>query len=236
LEAREEKKKKRMRALWRLAALSALVGLLYAFWLYSPLREWTEPERLAALLQNLRASPWAEPLVVAAYLIGSFVVFPVTALIAATGVALGPWNGLIWASIGCLLAATVNYCCARALPTRALESWTGLWIRRLGRRIQHGGIVSVMIARNIPVAPFTLVNVVAGAARVPFRDYFIGTVLGLGPTIVALTLLGDRLRGVWETPTVENLVVLGLAIVLWLAVAFGLQAISNRFRIRAVRF
>jgi phospholipase D1/2 len=164
-----------------------------------------------------------------AYLIGSFIVFPVTALIAATGVALGPINGMIWATAGCLLASTVNYCCARRLSAETLDNWTGGWLRRLGHRLEHGGIVSVMVARNIPIAPFTVVNVVAGAARIPFRDYMLGTVLGLGPTIAALTILGDRLRDAWQTPNTIDVVLLVLGVVMWFAVAFGLQALSNRY-------
>ncbi|MGW8368483.1 MAG: TVP38/TMEM64 family protein [Gammaproteobacteria bacterium] len=217
------------RALWRLTALGLLAGLAYALWLYSPLQEWTETERLASLLQDLGVSPWAGIVVLIAYLIGSFIVFPVTALIAATGVALGPINGMIWATAGCLLAATVNYCCARRLSAETLDNWTGGWLRRLGHKLEHGGIVSVMVARNIPIAPFTVVNVVAGAASIPFRDYLVGTVLGLGPTIAALTILGDRLRGAWEAPTALNIGLLTLAIALWFAVAVGLQALSNRY-------
>jgi phospholipase D1/2 len=229
LEARKNKKNRMRRALWRLTALVVLAGLAYALWLYSPLREWTETERLAALLQDLGVSPWAGIVLLVVYVVGSFIVFPVTALIAATGVALGPVSGMIWATAGCLLAATINYCCARRVSTEALDNWTGGWLRKLGGRLEHGGIVSVMVARNIPVAPFTVVNVVAGAARIPFGDYMVGTLLGLGPTIAALTILGDRLRGAWDDPTASSIVLLALAIALWFAVAVGLQALSNRY-------
>lgn len=229
MEAREKKNRRMRRALWRLAALGLLAGLSYALWIYSPLREWTDPDRLAALLQDLGVSPWAGVVVLIAYLVGSFVIFPVTALIAATSVALGPVNGMIWASAGCLVAASVNYCFARTLSAEKLDNWTGGWLRKLSRKLENGGIVSVMLARNVPFVPFTVVNVVAGATRIPYRDYLVGTILGLGPTIAALTILGDRLRGAWESPTAFNLAMLGVAVVLWFAVAFGLQLLSNRY-------
>lgn len=229
IEAPNNRNRRRLRrAAWRLAALCVLVAVLFAFWRYSPLGEWSDPERLGIALDGLRANPWAGPIVVLAFLVGSFFVFPVTALIAATGIALGPVDGLLWASVGSLVAAIVTYGAARMLPDTLLEDWLGPWIGRLGRRYERGGIVSVMVARNIPIAPFTLINVVAGAANIRFRDYLIGTVLGMGPTIAALTILGDRLRGAWEDPTLLNIVLLLLAIAIWFLVALSLQSLSNR--------
>jgi uncharacterized membrane protein YdjX (TVP38/TMEM64 family) len=135
---------------------------------------------------------------------------------------------MLWASAGSMIAALVTYGLVRALPDHVLDSLAGVWLRRLGKRFEKRGIVSVMVARNFPFAPFTLVNVVSGAARIRLVDYVIGTVLGMGPMIAALTLLGDRLRGAWEAPTTQNIVLLLLAIVIWIVIGIGLQNLSNR--------
>ena len=41
--------------------------------------------------------------------------------------------------------------------------------------------------RLVPVAPFTIVNLLAGAGHVRFRDFMIGTAVGMTPGII-LTL------------------------------------------------
>jgi len=223
------------RALIRLGAVLALILIVFLAWQFSPLREWSDPDRLGSALNLLSANPWAGPIVVAAFLLGSFIVFPVTAMIAATGIALGPTAGLLWATVGSLAAAVVNYWLARMLPEKTLDETIGGWIRKLGRRFERGGIVSIMVARNIPIAPFTLINVVAGAANIPFRDYVIGTLLGLGPTLAALTVLGDRLRGAWEAPTALNIGLVILAVIAWFVLALSLQSLSNRWVSRMSR-
>ena len=229
MDARDNNNDRMRRALIRLGGLCLLAAVVLAFWRYSPLGELSDPNRLGVLLDDLSASPWAGPLVVSGFLVGSFLVFPVTAMIAATGIALGPTSGLLWASVGSLFGATVNYGIARMLPERTIENWAGPWIGKMGERFERGGIVPVMVARNVPIAPFTLINMVAGGARIPYRDFMIGTVLGMGPIIAVLTILGDRLRGAWESPTTLNISLLGLAILVWFVLALSLQSLSNRW-------
>jgi phosphatidylserine/phosphatidylglycerophosphate/cardiolipin synthase-like enzyme/uncharacterized membrane protein YdjX (TVP38/TMEM64 family) len=210
--------------------LGIAVGILavLAVWRYTPIAEWAEPERVAPLLNALSASPWAGPLVLLTFVIGSLIVFPVTALIAATAIALGPWTGFAWALLGSLLAASATYGIGWLIGPRRLEHMFGAWIKKLIKRLRHGGIVSVMIVRNIPIAPFSLVNVVAGATAMRFRDFLLGTALGMGPGIAMLTVLADRMREMWETPSAANFVWLTVAVGLWLCVAAGLQILSNR--------
>jgi uncharacterized membrane protein YdjX (TVP38/TMEM64 family) len=215
------------RALTRLLALFVIAAIVLLLWRWSPLVERASPEQLGPLLDRVSDSHFAGLIVVATYLVGSLIVFPVTALIAATGVAFGPWEGLIWASVGTLVASIVYYHAARLLPAELVDRWLGRWTRKMGRRFQRDGIVAIMIARNIPFAPFQLVNIVGGLANIRFTDYLVGTILGMAPTILALTILGDRLRGAWDSPTPANVILLLLAIALWFAVALGLQALSN---------
>ena len=229
VEARNNYKYRMRRAVVRLTALTVLAAVALAVWRFSELGAWNDADRLSLLLGRLNASPWAGPLVVAIFMLATLFVFPVTVLIAATGIALGPSNGFIWASIGSLVAAIATYGMARMLPQHALDYWIGAWIRRMGSRFERGGIVSIMVARNIPIAPFTLINVVAGAAKIPFRDYLIGTMLGMGPTIAALTVLGDRLRDAWQAPNMFNISMLCIAVFAWFILALSLQSLSNRW-------
>jgi uncharacterized membrane protein YdjX (TVP38/TMEM64 family) len=45
----------------------------------------------------------------------------------------------------------------------------------------------------VPVAPFAVLNLLAGAVHVSFRDFLIGTVVGMLPGIIAMTLFAEGL-------------------------------------------
>ena len=66
-------------------------------------------------------------------------------------------------------------------------------------------------------------NLAAGAIGVRFRDYMLGTALGLAPGITVLSLFGNRVKAQVQHPSTSGvLLVVGIAIV-WLAISFTLQ-------------
>jgi uncharacterized membrane protein YdjX (TVP38/TMEM64 family) len=71
-------------------------------------------------------------------------------------------------------------------------------------------VFTVVAIRLLPVAPFTVVNMVLGAARIKLRHFTIGTAIGLAPGCVALTIFGDRLSQALRRPDVLNWLILGL--------------------------
>lgn len=217
-----------LRRAFKFLALAAAIAAILAMWRYTPLAEWADPERLGPMLEELSANPWHGPLVLGAFLLGSLIMFPVTVLIAATAIAFGPLSGFVWAFLGSMLGAAATFAVGRILDRKSLENLLGPWINKVSGRLKRRGILPIMIIRNIPIAPFTVVNYTLGASTIRFRDYLIGTALGMGPGIAAVTVLGDRIRGVWEEPSALNVSLLGLALALWAGIALGLQALSNR--------
>ena len=106
----------------------------------------------------------------------------------------------------------------------------GRRLKRLSQSAAEKGIVSMVGLRLLPVAPFSAINLIAGASDVRLMDFLIGTALGMLPGIVLMTALGDRLREVWRNPSVENTIVLGLLAIAWLGAAMGLQYLVSKYR------
>jgi uncharacterized membrane protein YdjX (TVP38/TMEM64 family) len=67
------------------------------------------------------------------------------------------------------------------------------------------------------------VNLAAGATRVPFRDFVVGSALGISPGVVGITLFEDQLEEMIRAPNALTLVTLAtiLSLMLLLVVWFG---------------
>jgi uncharacterized membrane protein YdjX (TVP38/TMEM64 family) len=63
----------------------------------------------------------------------------------------------------------------------------------------------------------------AGALRIPVRDFALGNMVGLLPGILALTLLADRLAGVLQHPRPRTLLLLGGCLLVIGAALFWLR-------------
>jgi uncharacterized membrane protein YdjX (TVP38/TMEM64 family) len=60
----------------------------------------------------------------------------------------------------------------------------------------------------VPIAPYSLVNLAAGAVHVPLRDFVYGTLLGMSPGVVGITFFTNRLEQMIHSPNALNLIVL----------------------------
>jgi uncharacterized membrane protein YdjX (TVP38/TMEM64 family) len=89
-------------------------------------------------------------------------------------------------------------------------------------------VPAVVTLRLLPVAPFTLVNLAAGASAIRLTDFVIGTVLGMAPGVTLMAVMGDRVASLFSHPTLGELGLLALCVVAWIALAFSAQALLSR--------
>jgi uncharacterized membrane protein YdjX (TVP38/TMEM64 family) len=75
---------------------------------------------------------------------------------------------------GSVSAAVATYGLGSYLGRPAVERLSGGNIGRLSERLACRGILTVIAVRIIPVAPFTVINLFAGASHIRFRDCLIG--------------------------------------------------------------
>jgi uncharacterized membrane protein YdjX (TVP38/TMEM64 family) len=203
---------------------------MVVLWRWTPLSELTDPDTLKEMLQSIGDGFWLPVVVLATYVIGGLVIFPVTVLIAVTGLVFTPLPAFGYALAGSLLSATLMYAIGRKAGAQPLRNLLGTRVNRVSRALARRGVLSVAAVRMLPIAPFSFVNLAAGATQVRFADYLAGTLLGMAPGILVITLLGNQLGRVLSDPEPMELALFGLFIVAWLAISLGLQAFATRLR------
>lgn len=177
---------------WLGIALFALaVVALAAAWEGTPLGDWLRPERIPAWGESFGRRWYAGPAAVAAFVAGNLLMAPLLALVFACGMVFGAWPGAAYALVGAMASASAGFALGRRLGRDRLRRLLGARARRFEARVVRRGALAVFLVRKVP-APYTLVNLVAGSSDVRFRDFFLGTLLGTGPGVVLVSLLGDR--------------------------------------------
>ncbi len=214
----------------KLAVAALLLIVLAVVWRFTPLSEAIRPENLQPTFERLTATAWAPLVVPAIFVVGSLVVFPVTVLIALTAVVFGPWLGFAYALAGSLLAALATYLVGHATGRETLRNAMGQRVNRISRALGRRGVLSIAAVRLVPIAPFSLVNLVAGASHIRLSDFMLGTLLGMLPGIAAISALGYQLFEALKDPGWQEIAVLVVLVAAWLGLSLGLQALIARWR------
>jgi len=184
--------------------------------------------RIGVGIESLAGSPWRLPLVLIMFVVGSVLAVPILALIGATVVTLGPVLGFIASAVGTLLAASATFGIGRLVGRKPLHRWLGTKLDALEQRVAKRGVIAIALVRKVPVAPFTLVNMLIGALGIRYRDFMLGTALGMLPGIAAFAFVSQTAIDAWREPTPQNITLIAGAIAVWLAVVFGIQWVLNR--------
>jgi phospholipase D1/2 len=202
-------RRRRLQQLALEAAVSLVLLLGLAFLLRDP-----EVGALPWMRETLHlADAWrlswpAIASVFAIYLLASLLLIPVNLLIAATAAAFGPFLGFGYALAGALLAACAGFALGRGLGRHPVRRLAGRRVNAVRRRLARHGLWAMTLLRLLPIAPFTVVNLVAGTAAIRFRDFFLGSVLGMLPGAALLAVFGDRLGAWLRRPDETNLAIL----------------------------
>ncbi|MCF7989848.1 MAG: VTT domain-containing protein [Thiohalocapsa sp.] len=175
------------------ASVLVLFLLLAAAWRWTPLGDWLRPNALAAAVSELSEAAWGPPLLIVGFIAASLVAVPVTLLILVSALVFGPLTGSVVALVGSTLSAIAGYGIGWYSGRRAVQQMAGSRLEGLSRRIARHGILTMVTVRIVPVAPFAVLNLFAGASHVSLRDFIIGTVVGMTPGILAISVFAEGL-------------------------------------------
>jgi uncharacterized membrane protein YdjX (TVP38/TMEM64 family) len=197
----------------RLSVILSLLAVLILFWRSTPLAAWLDTWTVNSWTSYLVDSPLAPLWVAGAFTVGSLILTPVTLLIVATAAAFGPWLGFTYALCGSLVSAAITYGIGKLVGKKAVRRFAGATLQRVQRQISRHGFFSMLVVRVVPIAPFVIVNFVAGANGFRLRDFMLATIAGMSPGILTLVILEDQFEKALRDPTIGRFaLLLGLAI------------------------
>jgi uncharacterized membrane protein YdjX (TVP38/TMEM64 family) len=204
-----------------LLVFGALV--LAILWKYGPLGEWITMDKLAAWGSLIRDHPMAPILAVGSYILGGLVMMPLTILVAATGLIFPPMISLIVGFTGALASAAVNYFIGMKIGRETLRKLAGGKLNKISKKLAKQGLVAVISIRMLPVAPFQVVNLVMGASHIRFKDFLLGTLIGLAPGIVGISFFADSVYHSFKNPSVKSVLITVAIVATLISLSFLIQ-------------
>ena len=196
------------RRIWLGVGILLLLFGAAAAWKWTPLADLIDVNKMAGWAGSLRQSPARHFYLLGAYVIGSVLLIPITLLILITAIVFGPILGSLYSIVGGLAGALVTYAIGYFLGQDFVRKIAGAKWGMIERKIGQTGVVAVTTLRLLPVAPFSVINIVSGAFKVPLRDYVLGSILGLAPGIVVTNLFAHQLESAIRNPGVGTFVLL----------------------------
>lgn len=214
-------------------SLIAVLALALALsWHYTPLHELAQVETLRAFIQQHTTALSAPLMVIGLFGLLGLLVMPVTVMILVTAVLFDPVQSVIYASLGSLFSASLSFAVGHLLGKRYIRHLLGRRLNRISRAVAERGVFAVFALRSMPVAPFTIINLVSGASHVSYRDFMLGTLIGMAPGIVAISIVGESLWQLLKNPSPESIALLIAGAVAWIGVGLGLQRLTTWLRDR----
>jgi len=130
--------------------------------------------------------------------------------VVASAVLLGPWVGFGCSMAGALLSAWVGFYIGNVLGGSAIRGLSSTELHRLSKALSNRGVMAIAVLRMLPVAPYTVVNLAAGASHLQAGKFMLGSLLGLMPGIAALTVFSGSLFQAVMNPSAGSLALLAV--------------------------
>lgn len=160
------------------------------------------------------------PVTIAVFTLTAYLGAPQFVLILACVVAFGPEQGFWFAWIATVVSGVATYFTGRLAGAETRKRFGGATGGRFTRFMGKNGFMASLIVRLVPSAPFVVVNMAFGAARVNFLAFIGGLTLGVLPKTAILAFGGDAIMDALEGKVGSAVLAGVIAIALWVLAAF----------------
>jgi uncharacterized membrane protein YdjX (TVP38/TMEM64 family) len=187
-----------MRLKWAAVLLGAIVASALVIAWQLGYFELSRREQIAALMEHSRGVPYIALVYVAAYAVVVVLVLPATLFSMLGGALFGPMVGVVLAWSGAMLGSLAAHLLSHSIGRRPAQ----VFLKRhpmLRRLRDRADVWTLVRLRVLPIAPFGVLDYVAGLSGVPLRTLLIATALGILPGTVAYVIVGHQLTSGLES-------------------------------------
>ncbi|MCB0405930.1 MAG: TVP38/TMEM64 family protein [Bdellovibrionales bacterium] len=182
----------------RIGLLLFLLAAIVLLYRYTPARYYLSSEGLSDLKSWIAGTGALAPLIfVALYLAATVFCLPGSILTLVAGALFGTWLGTLYVIVGSNLGANAAFTIARFLGQDVADKFLrGGKLAKLSAGVANNGFTVVLSLRLVPIFPFNGLNYGLGLSPVAWRDYALGSLIGMIPGTFAYVSLGNIVNAV----------------------------------------
>lgn len=210
---------------WRAVAVSLAMVVVVAIMLV--IGRLFYGDQIAAFVDSTlgeaRRENWGLLATILVFTLTAYVGAPQIVLIGACVVAFGPEQGFWFAWIATIVSGAATYFTGRLSSAETQKRFGGATGGRFTRFMGKNAFLASLIVRSLPTAPFIVVNMAFGAARVNFWAFIGGLALGVLPKTAIVAFAGDGIMDAFEGKLGSAALMGAAAIVIWILVMVAVR-------------
>jgi phosphatidylserine/phosphatidylglycerophosphate/cardiolipin synthase-like enzyme/uncharacterized membrane protein YdjX (TVP38/TMEM64 family) len=171
-----------------------VVGVILIYLLNKAWGEVLDREQLIRYFESFRNSPVAIPTLFAVFFVAGLVGISINVLLVAGTIVMGPIATFACGLLGSLASAAIAFGIGDKAGKPLIKRVVGQRLDSLSEKIGSRGVLSVALIRVVPIAPFVVINFIAGFSHLRFATFMKGSILGMVPGMLAVVLATEQVR------------------------------------------
>ena len=171
-----------------------ILGLAAVIFRFTLLAQFISKDNILGFLQTIRQEWWGPLIFILIYGIGCVIALPGSLLTLAGGAVFGVAWGTFYNVLASNLGASLAFFTARYLGRDFIRGFLKSGkLAEFDKSVERSGFRTIFRFRLIPIVPFNGLNFGAGLSSVKYRDYLLGSFLGMLPATFIYTYFADAL-------------------------------------------
>jgi uncharacterized membrane protein YdjX (TVP38/TMEM64 family) len=217
------------KAITKMILFVVVISAFIVLFRHSPLSQFVAKDNFLFMFEQIQNEWWGPPVFILVYAIGCVFAVPGSLLTLTGGVIFGVWFGTVFNLIGANCGASLAFFMARFLGRDFIEKLVkGKKVASFDEKMRASGFLTVLRLRLIPIVPFNGLNFGSGLSAVKYKDYALGSILGMIPGCFIYTYFADALLAGTTGVSQKAFVHLAVASSLLIGISF-LPTILKKF-------
>lgn len=184
-------------------------------------------EAVETFFQTINQSPWVLPILFAIFFLSGMTGLSINLILVSATLAIGPWAAFSCGFSASLISAIAAFYIGKIGGQPILKKFFADRLDTLSRKISERGVVSVALLRLLPIAPFVVINLVAGLSKMRLKTFVLGSCLGMIPGMLGVVFVTFQAKSAYTNPSWQAWLYLALGIFALVGLSIGVRRFTK---------